>query len=199
MRQESEFIFCVSYICFRGHVTPPTDKQERRMNLTSELSGWVTTHSLRRLRRHSQVSLWWSVFSPWSIFPDWQPGWMNEWRRRRRETRSRAFSENRPVATCRLSLLQCVLVFFSAWQRSNYKKFHRLLMLTVLTAPGNSSLPHTEANSSLPHTEAADAAAPPVSAVANRGQDPWTTRSSKKCCTSHSAMAVMYCCHFQGS
>lgn len=39
MRQESEFIFCVSYICFRGNVTPPTDKQERRMNMTSELSG----------------------------------------------------------------------------------------------------------------------------------------------------------------
>lgn len=29
------------------------------MNMTSDLSGWVTTQRLRRLHRHSQVSAWW--------------------------------------------------------------------------------------------------------------------------------------------
>lgn len=73
---------------------------------------------------------------------------------------------------------------FSAWPRSNDKisLVSRCRASQLWAAPGNRSFAHTEA---------ADAAAPPVSAVANRGHDPRTTRSSEKRRTSSSATILI--------
>lgn len=188
--KEASSCFVSAVSVFSGNLTPPTEQQERRMNTTSELSGWVTTHRIRQLRGPSQVSAWWSATPPRSLpsrssFPDWQPVWVNEDEDVKRSERVLLSALNRPAATRRLFLMQFISqVLCLQVDRDWVAKF-----------PSSLNVQRPK-NSSLPHTEAADAPAPPVTAVANRGQDPRTTRSSKKRRTSHSAVTVMCCCHF---